>query len=140
VTNAIAKGAGQSQEVVLIRYAGKILGVRLYRAAQQEFFAIDFATLDKLEPFIDELLTSESDITPAGKSFLTRFWGLERLVGLLAERRKLREHDAEDVEWLLDWLSNIEPLAVLTFIEEGRGTIKLGATLRDDLLPPECDR
>jgi hypothetical protein len=67
-------------------HAKKILGVRNYRSDKKEFSVFDFADIDVLESFLEEVSTGESDITPAGKSFLEKHYGLNNLSELLHRR------------------------------------------------------
>jgi hypothetical protein len=60
-------------------HAKKILGVRSYRSDKNEFSAFDFADIDVLESFLEEVWTGESDITPAGRAFLEKHYGLNNL-------------------------------------------------------------
>ena len=119
-------------------HARKILGVRNYRSDKKEFSVFDFAEIDVLESFLEEVWTGESDITPAGKSFLEKHYGLNNLSELLHSRRSARRflYKGDSPARIEEWLKNLEPMGTMAFIEEARGNIKPGAKLRADLLPP----
>jgi hypothetical protein len=124
---------------LLKAYSGKILGVRLYKSDKQELLVDDFMVIDVLDEFLAEVSASECDITPAGKSFLERYFGLERVAQMMAQRKAefSREMGERSVDDIRRWLADLRPMEVATFIEEARGNLKEGATLRSDLLPPE---
>ncbi len=118
-------------------YQGKILGVRNYKSDKKEFFVEDFVTMESLERFLDELDTTECDITPAGKLFLEQYYGFDNLAKLLVERMRLTESIREySVEQLSLWLQQLNPMETVTFIEQSRGHISLNQPLNEKLLPP----
>jgi hypothetical protein len=119
-------------------HAEKILGVRNYRSDKNEFSVFDFADIDVLESFLEEVSTGESDITPAGKSFLEKHYGLNNLSELLHRRGIAHRfvYKGDSPAGIEEWLKNLEPMGTRAFIEEARGNIKPGAKLRADLLPP----
>jgi hypothetical protein len=128
-----------NREAILKAFAIKILGVRNYKAEKKEFYVRDLTQNETLDLFLNEVLTGESDITPAGKSFIERYYGFARLATDLAERATLRWFSRERAtsDKLYTWLKNLEPMKTISFIEQARGRLSAGATLKPDLLPPE---
>jgi|SRR6185436_6660303 len=123
-------------EKTLAAFAGKILGVRNYRQAKSVFTVSDFADRATLADFLEEVRTCESDITPAGKSFLERYYGFEQAAAVISEGRPAADPlsiQAKAVQWLIE----LEPMATSRFIGEASGKIQPGAALRPELLPPE---
>jgi len=126
------------REAILKAFAAKILGVRNYKSEKKQFDVADFVQNDTLDLFLNEVLTGESDITPAGKTFIERYYGFARLAIDLAERATLIEFAKRaGSDELYGWLKNIQPMETILFIEQARGRIGPGATLNADLLPPE---
>jgi hypothetical protein len=128
-----------NREVILKAFATKILGVRNYKAEKKNFYVGDLIQNETLDRFLNEVRTGESDITPAGKAFIERYYGYEKLAMDLAERATLREFGRERAtsDELHTWLKALEPMKTVSFIEQARGRISAGATLKPDLLPPE---
>jgi hypothetical protein len=127
------------KDTLLEAYASKILGIRNYRSAKQEFFVADFLNVEVLEPFLQEVLDCESDMTPAGKSFIEKYYGFENLAERLALRGVFAPTEGPSPsQEICEWLRDLEPMATIRFIEEGRGRIRPNASVRDDLLPPDC--
>jgi hypothetical protein len=127
-----------NREAILKAFAIKILGVRNYKAEKRKFDVGDLTQNDTLDLFLNEVLTGESDITPAGKAFIERYYGFEKLATDLAERATLmfgRERASSDE--LYAWLKNLQPMKTISFVEQARGRISAGAILNADLLPPE---
>jgi hypothetical protein len=119
-------------------FSTKILAIRNYKAEKTEFFTDDFLNIPDLEDFLEEIHTGESDITPAGKSFLQHYYGFDTLADLLSERDSLSlNKEASTSEAIKSWLENIKPMEIFAFIEESRGHTVEGLPLRADLLPPE---
>lgn len=128
------------KENIVEAFRSKILGVRNYRDknGKQEFTVDDFAKLEDLACILDEIFTGESDITPAGKSFLEKYYGFNELAKSLFDSNLLSERSAtEKMEDLRGWLETLEPMETIKFIEEARGNLKGGEKLPEDLLPPE---
>lgn len=127
-----------NREAILKAFATKILGVRNYKAEKKEFYVGDFTQSDTLDLFLNEVLTGESDITPAGKAFVERYYGFAKLAMDLAERATLIEFaERTTSDELHTWLKNLQPMETISFIEQARGRISARATLNADLLPPE---
>jgi hypothetical protein len=119
-------------------FADKILAVRNYPSAQDEFGVEDFVEIAKLEKILDEIMSSESDLTPAGKVFLEKYYPGKNLAIMLFERSSLTSFkQPSTVEDIHNWLIGIVPMEIITIIEESRGTIKKGQPLKPELLPPE---
>lgn len=115
----------------------KILAVRNYKSDKEKFVVDDFLVLENLENILVEVANGESDITPAGKSFLEKYYGFENLANILLTRGKLPEYTEFSADKLRSWLENLEPMETITFIEESRGNIVKGQPLKEDLLPPK---
>src|SRR5262245_16852403 len=123
---------------IVVAFQEKILGVRLYKSDKKQFFVSDFLEMGVLKDFLTEVSTGESDITPAGKVFLDKYYGFDDLAADIAlEGDFALTRELSTAEEMLEWLKNLEPLQTITFIEEARGNIKPGARLRTDLLPPD---
>lgn len=128
----------KSNEQIVQAYKTKILAVRNYESDKEEFAVDDFIVLENLEEVLDEIDTGESDITPAGKSFLEKYYGFDKLSDLLSSRNKLLESIGEfSVNDLRSWLENLEPMVTATFIAKSRGIITEGQLLREEFLPPK---
>ncbi len=128
----------ENKEKIISAFKEKILGICNYSG--QEFFVNDFKNLDILNNFLGEVFCGESDITPAGKAFLHHYYGLENLVSILFKESKSiasSEFGMESEKSIFEWLENLVPMEIMTFIEKARGNIQDGDTLRPDLLPPE---
>jgi hypothetical protein len=115
----------------------KILGIRNYPSNKGEFSVDDFLDLKILEDFLQEVLAGESDITPAGKAFLERYYGFAELASRLSNtfREDAGLSTAEEVQTTLEGLV---PMETMRFVEEARSNIKAGVRLREDLLPPDA--
>lgn len=119
-------------------YSNKILGVRNYKSEKKEFYTDDLINIEVLEDFLEEVFNSESDITPAGKSFLEKYYGFDKLTENIIERGRFSfSSESATFDEIYVWLKELHPMETMTFIEESRGNIKDVATLRPDLLPPE---
>jgi hypothetical protein len=119
-------------------FEGKVLGVRNYRSEKHEFLVTDFLDLRTLQLFLTEVSTGESDITPAGKTFLDRYYGFEAVAFEFSSKGDFAlGSEASTFEEILEWLKALQPMHTVTFIEEARGNLKPGASLRQDFLPPE---
>lgn len=127
------------QEKLTIAFATKMLGIRNYAHEKNEFFVSDFLTLDELDYFLCEVVTGESDITPAGIVFLEKYYGFAELARILFEKKGMfyGEGYFKSEDEMTEWLIDVVPMEVVTFIETARGNIGEGATLRDELLPPK---
>ena len=119
-------------------FESKILGIRNYKSDKKEFVVSDLLDTDVLRDFLDEVSTGESDITPAGKVFLNKYFGFKELASRISCNGNfaLREHPAT-AEEISKWLEELKPMETMTFIEEARGNIQPGAAVRSDLLPPD---
>lgn len=118
-------------------YTNKILGVRNYASDKKEFNVCDFIDLEILAKFLDEVDTSESDISPAGKSFIKKYYGFSNLARLLVGQKLLNEAIADySIDELTHWLENLEPMQAITFIEKSRGNIFDNQLLKEEWLPP----
>lgn len=127
-----------NNKTLLGAYAHKILGIRNYKSMKKEFFVNDFLELQKLEDFLEEVSTGESDITPAGKLFLEKYYGLEKLSTSLVRRGKFTLYSRPSTfEEFHVWLEELQPMATISFIEKAKGNFRNVATLRSDLLPPD---
>lgn len=120
---------------ILSTFKSKILGIRNYKSSKNEFFIDDFLDLKFLDSFIGEASNGESDITPAGKSFIEVYYGLTNLaeIILVSEYRnqeQYRDRLEQDVKCLE------YPMETITFIEQARGNLRKDFSLREDLLPP----
>jgi hypothetical protein len=106
-------------------HAKKILGVRNYRSDKKEFCVFDFADIDVLESFLEEVSTGESDITPAGKWFLEKHYGLSNLSELLHKRGIAHRfvYHGDSAAGIEQWLRNLEPMETMAFIEETGATL-----------------
>jgi len=121
------------------KYSNKILGVRNYKSDQDEFFVKDFIDLDLLEPILDEFITSESDITPAGEVFLAEYYNIKKLSVQLFERNRLNEiypkcGSALEIENIIN---DFEPMLAISFIEQSKGNISKDSVINERLLPPK---
>lgn len=121
-------------------YKNKILAIRNYKSDKKHFTVDDFIDLNILGKVLDEVDTGESDITPAGKSFIEKYYGFEGLAKILFKQNVLTEAIKElSFEELISWLGSLEPMSTINFIETARGNVKKGQALRKDLLPPDDD-
>lgn len=122
-------------------FADKILGVRNYKSQKKEFFVDDFLDEKLLDDFLDEVYLEESDITPAGKSFLKNYFGFENLAINLLKRNKfflsIDTSSNTAIKEISFWLKNLEPMKIVRFIEESKGTIDENTSLIEELLPPK---
>ena len=119
-------------------YENKILGIRNYKSSKKEFSLSDLTNPPILGDFIVETLTGESDITPAGKSFLEKYYGFKNLAADLLKNEIFKKtHSHVPPEELQKWLEGLVPMEITRFVEESKGTITENATVRSDLLPPE---
>ena len=105
-------------------YTNKILAIRNYNSDKKEFGVADFQDLTQLKKIISEILTGESDITPAGKMFLQTYYGFDKLSNMF------------NSEFSKEWLEGIVPMETIAFIEECRGNNVSNNNLREVLLPP----
>lgn len=122
------------------KYKNKILAIRNYKSDKKHFTVDDFTDLKTLGKILDEIDTSESDITPAGKAFIRNYYGVQGLASLLITQDILTEAIKDlSFEELTKWLETVEPMFTINFIETARGNVKKGETLREDLLPPDGD-
>lgn len=127
----------ENKAQILRQYQGKVLGVRNYRSDKQEFKISDLTDPEILVEFIVETFTGESDITPAGKAFLEEYYDFKELAATLHENHKfLKTHGHVPLNELQGRLASLIPMETSRFVEEVKGTIQEGATLREDLLPP----
>jgi hypothetical protein len=83
------------------------------------------------------MLNGESDMTPAGKSFIEQYYGFENLAERLALDGFVLSQVPSPSQEICKWLRDLEPMATIRFIEESRGRIGPNASVRDDLLPPD---
>ncbi len=120
-------------------YDSKILGIRNYKSDKKEFNTDDFLDFDTLVDFLWEVDASESDITPAGKSFIENYFGFDELAKELASKgyNLPPEYTETNQQTITTWLKSLDPMRTIAFIEEARGNIQHGAQFREDLLPPE---
>ncbi len=128
----------EDKEKIESTFKEKILGICNYSG--QEFFVDDFKDLNILNNFLGEVFCGESDITPAGKSFLNHYYGFKNLSSILLKENKSiasSEFGMESEKSIFEWLESLVPMEIMTFIEKARGNIQDGDTLRPDLLPPE---
>lgn len=112
-----------NKEQILIAFKDKILAIRNYRSEKKEFLVRDFVDQKILEEVLEEIETGESDITPAGKSFLGVYYGFDTLATIFEKPQM--------------WFLELKPMEVITFIEESKGNKVSEQNLRVDLLPPE---
>jgi hypothetical protein len=125
-----------SKPELVAAFRGKILGICNYPSDKGEFSVDDFLDLKVLEGFLQEVSTGESDITPAGKAFLERYFGFAELASELSDAF-LTNVGVRGSE-LPTWLESLVPMEIMRFVEEARGNIKAGSRLREDLLPPDA--
>lgn len=126
------------KEQFIHQFSNKILGLRNYRSSKKEFATDDFVNLEVLESFLEEVFNGESDLTPAGKSFLEKYFGFDELADLLVKRGKFSiSHQCSQQAEISSWLKKTIPMEIMRFIEKSRGNITDDTTLRHDLLPPE---
>lgn len=118
-------------------YKPKILGIRNYKHSKKEFFMEDFLNLKSLDGFLEEVGTGECDITPAGKAFLEKYYGLGELANLLANEIPTEDNRAKYKEDITRVLKYLEPMQTMSFVEQARGNISKDFTFREDLLPPK---
>jgi hypothetical protein len=125
-------------QVIVAAFGGKILGVRNYKSEKKEFFVGDFRDLAVLKDFLREVSTGESDITPAGKVFLEKYYRFEDLALEIASKGDFCiTNRPSSFEEILKWVKELQPMETTAFIEEARGNIEPSARLRSDLLPPK---
>jgi hypothetical protein len=123
---------------VVAAFGSKILGVRNYKSEKKEFLVGDFCEPAILKKFLLEVSTGESDMTPAGKAFLDKYYGFEALALEIAKPGDFAlDRRPSTSKEILEWLYGIEPMRTISFIEEARGNIKPETRLRADLLPPD---
>lgn len=120
---------------VVAAFHRKILGIQNYSSVK--FIVDDFMSLDVLEHFLKEVVTGESDITPAGKAFIEQYYGFTELASRLTSEFRIDSGLSTTGE-VRAWLEKLVPMESMRFVEEARGNIKAGATLRNDLLPPDA--
>ncbi len=123
------------------KYLGKILAIRLYPHDKNEFFIDDFKDIKILDEVLEEIFIGESDITPAGYSFLKEYFDLNELAKDLfnLENSKTvgnKSYFKKEQDLVNAIQSQLTPMETLSFIEMARGNISDQFTLRDDLLPP----
>ena len=126
-------------EKTIEKYLNKILGIRNYKSGKKDFGTTDFLDNNILADFLAEVQTGESDITPAGKSFLEVYYGFDSMSKILSKNTAFinANKNFSDVESIKKWLENITPMETFFFIEKARGNLKQEQTLREDLLPPK---
>jgi hypothetical protein len=128
---------GQKEHVYQL-YKDKILAIRNYQSDKIHFNVADFINLKILGRVLDEVDTGESDITPAGKSFIEKYYGFTGLAKILVKQNVLTEAIKDlSFEELISWLESLNPMFTINFIETARGNVKKGQKLREDLLPPK---
>lgn len=128
---------GQKERVYQL-YKNKILAVRNYQSDKKHFTVDDFTDMKSLGIVLDEVDTGESDITPAGKSFIEKYYGFAGLAKILVTQNVLTEAIKDlSFQELILWLKSLEPMFTINFIETVRGNVKKGQKLREDLLPPK---
>ena len=127
-----------SQQIKKI-YTTKILGVRNYEAHKKEFSVDDFLDYKTLVEFLWEVDTGESDITPAGKSFIEQYFGTDNLAKELSDKGYDLPPDNIETnqQTIAEWLKSLQTMQTATFIQEATGNIQKGAKLKEDLLPPK---
>src|SRR4051812_31251257 len=126
------------KEQLIEAYKAKILGIRNYKSDKKELIVADLIDQKMLAEFVVEVLTGGSDFTPAGKVFLEKFYGFKELAASLLDNVDFNKtHSHVSQSELEEWLKGLNPMEVITFIEESKGTIKEGVSVRDDLLPPK---
>jgi len=127
----------EKQRVIEV-FKPKILGIRNYKSLKKEFFVDDFTNLQVLDNFMEEVSCGESDITPAGKAFLEKYYGLNKLPDLIVNELYKNNSYFHKNRVSSNVLCLETPMETITFIEQARGNIdKDNYTLREDLLPPE---
>lgn len=131
------------KEKCLKVYKSKILAVRNYESTKDYFVADDFINENMLVEIIDEISTGESDITPAGKSFIEDYYGFENIakmfndadISLFIPKETLRKGKVAAYTW---WFKNIEPMELAIFIAQSQGLeASKGTPLKEEFLPPE---
>lgn len=131
---------GQKEHVYQL-YKNKIFAIRNYESDKKHFTVADFIDLKLLGKVLDEVDTGESDITPAGKAFIEKYYGFAGLAKLLVVQNVLTEAIKDlSYEELISWLESLEPMFTINFIETARGNVKKGQSLGEDLLPPEDNK
>jgi len=140
------KASPRNQEVlgrVKKLYETKILAVRNYKSDKYEFRVNDFLNLGELSQILEEIDTRESDITPAGHTFLKEYYGYRNVAKkmILGDDRYLYDPKDEKTNEKIDnyasWLENLEPMWTVRFFEESRGNIEPGANLIEELTSPD---
>lgn len=128
-----------TQAKLKVAFEKKILGIRNYAHEKGEFFVPDFLNVEELDYFLGEVTTGESDISPAGKVFLEKYYGLEQLAKRLFEKKGMFHGEGyfKSEAEMVSWFKEVVPMEAMTFIETARGNIEEGDTLREDLLPPK---
>jgi hypothetical protein len=131
---------GAMKNDLILLYKNKILAVRNYKSEKHEFSTEDFIKLQTLASILDEVATGESDITPAGKSFIAQYYGFHNLADLLISENTLTESIADlSSDKLRLWLENLKPMEIIRFVMESKGVIHEGQPLNEKLLPPTGD-
>ena len=127
-----------SKQELKARFDSKILGIRNYKADKKDFNTDDFLDFETLVDFLWEVYTGESDITPAGKSFLENYFGFDELAKELADKdyNLPPENTETNQQTIAAWLRSLDPMQTVIFIEQARGNINDDVKLREDLLPP----
>lgn len=127
-----------AKEKIIAAFEKKILGIRNYVHEKSEFFVPDFLDIAELDYFLGEVTTGESDISPAGKVFLEKYYGFEQIAKQLFEKKGAfySEGCFKSEAEMINWFKEVVPMEAMTFIETARGNIDGESTLREDLLPP----
>jgi hypothetical protein len=116
---------------LITQYGGKILAIRNYKHPKREFFIDDFEDITKLDEVLGEIFVCESDITPAGKSFLNDYYGFEALAETLSMTGGL--DNVLDPAKIRIMLEELVPMEISRFIGEARGDLRGDERLREDL-------
>lgn len=130
-----------SQEEIKKLYRSKILAVRNYESEKDVYTVDDFLDPPTLVDIFEELFTGESDISPAGKSFVELYFDPEVFARTLVAVNFLRTvirpaSETAYYQGLLSWIKDIEPMEIATFIANAQGVDVDAESLEEDLLPP----
>lgn len=107
-------------------YEGKILGFRNYESDKDEFFSSDFNNAAILLGFLHEVSEHESDVTPAGISYLKYQLDLEQLAkdarecGIALPPYGRGKTDEERIGHFLTYIETLEPMETALFTAESR--------------------
>jgi hypothetical protein len=134
------------------KYNSKILGVRNYESDKENFYSVDFKDIETFVNFIMEVSTGESDLTPAGISYIKSFIDLKDVANQ-AVYRGLDLPPYDDMQddgsgsdpslRFIQYVNDISPMEMALFIASPIKTFDNEARkpslndLKEEYLPPQ---